>query len=318
MRLDPKDVFSYQNLGDIYERLDRYDEAQAVQDQAAANHIDAPSFHFTKIDLAFIRGDMAGVEHEIAWATGKPDEPIVFDISANIECALGKAKSAEAAYERAASSAQRAGWNEFLAFVRDDASVCAAESGNLPAARAKAMQALASSNVRMVRAFSAANLARTGDTAQAVKILNSVAKEFPADTLLINVYIPVTKAMILLHENKPDQAVAVLQTAIPYELGAGPGAPGYLPNYVRGEAFLHMRNGAKASAEFQKILSHRGIEPSSVLYPLSRLGLARAYVLENDNARARSAYQDFFAMWKDADPDVPVLKQAKAEYAKLQ
>lgn len=318
MRLDPKDVFSYQNLGDIYERLGRYDEAQAVQDQAAANHIDAPSFHFTKMELAFLRGDMAGVEHEIAWATGKPDEPIVFDIGADIECALGKAQSAEAAYERAAASAQRAGWNEFLAFVRDDASVCEAELGNLSAARERATQALASSNVRMVRAFSAANLARVGDTAQAVKILNAVAKEFPADTLLINVYIPVTKAIILLHENKPDQAVTVLQPAVPYELGAGPGAPGYLPSYVRGQAFLHMRNGAKASAEYQTILNHRGIDPSSILYPLSRLGLARAYVLENDTAKARSTYQDFFAMWKDADPDVPVLKQAKAEYAKLQ
>lgn len=318
MRLDPKDGFSYQNLGDIYARLDRYDESQAVLEQAAANHIDAPSLHFTKMDLAFIRGDMAGVEHEIGWATGKPDEPIVFDISADIECALGKGRSAEAAYERAAASAQRAGWNEFVAIVRDDASVCQAEMGNLPAAREKATQALASSNARMVRAFSAANLARVGDSAQAIKIVNAVAKEFPADTLLINVYIPATKAMILLHENKPEQAVTVLQSAVPYELGAGPGAPGYLPNYVRGEAFLHRRDGARASAEYQKILNHRGIDPSSILYPLSRLGLARAYVLENDTAKARSAYQDFFAMWKDADPDVPVLKQAKAEYAKLQ
>jgi eukaryotic-like serine/threonine-protein kinase len=318
MRLDPKDVFSYQNLSDIYERLDRYDEAQAVQDQAAANKIDANSFHFTQIELAFIRGDMAGVKREIEWATGKSDEPIVFDIGANIECALGKARNSEAAHERAVASAQHEGWMEFVGLIRDDAGVCDAEFGNLAAARQKAEQALAASQARTVRAYSAQNLARAGETAQAAKILDALAKEFPSATLLINVYIPVTKAVTLLHENKPDQAVAALQSAVPYELGSGPGGPGYWPNYIRGEAFLHMRDGARASAEYQKILSHHGVDPTSVLYPLSRLGLARAYVLQNDNAKARSAYQDFFAIWKDADPDVPVLKQAKAEYAKLQ
>lgn len=318
MRLDPKDVFAYQNLGDIYERLDRYDEAQAVQDRAAANKIDASSLHFTKIDLAFLRGDMAGVQREIEWATGKLDEPIIFDIGANIECALGKAKSAEAAHERAAASAQRAGWAEFVGIIRNDAGVCDAEFGNLSGARQKAEHALSASQARTVRAYSAQNLARAGDTAQAARILDALAKEFPADTLLLNVYIPVTKAMILLRENHAEQAVAVLQPAVPYELGSGPGSAGYWPNYIRGEAFLQMRDGARASAEYQRILSHRGIEPTSVLYPLSRLGLARSYVLQNDNAKARSAYQDFFAVWKDADPDVPLLKQAKVEYAKLQ
>jgi hypothetical protein len=235
-----------------------------------------------------------------------------------MECTLGKAKNAEASHERAVASAQHEGWMEFVGIIRNDASVCDAESGNIAAARQKAEQALSASQARTVRAYSAQNLARVGDTAQASRILDALAKEFPADTLLINVYIPVTKAMILLHENKPDQAVTALQLAAPYDLRSGPGGAGYWPNYIRGEAFLHMRDGARASAEYQKILSHRGVDPPSVLYPLSRLALARAYVLQNDNPKARSAYQDFFAMWKDADPDLPVLKQAKAEYAKLQ
>ena len=112
--------------------------------------------------------------------------------------------------------------------------------------------------------------------------------------------------------------MARLEVAAPYELGSGPGSAGYSVNYLRGEAFLRLKDGAKAAAEYQKILAHRGIDPLDVCYNLSHLGLGRAYALQGNTAAAKSAYQDFFAAWKDADPDLPVLKQAKAEYEKLQ
>ena len=124
--------------------------------------------------------------------------------------------------------------------------------------------------------------------------------------------------MIDLQRNQPAQAVSDLEPTVPYELGAGPRSSGYTPNYVRGQAYLDAHDGAKAAVEYQKILDHRGVDPTNPQYSLAHLGLGRAYALQGDNAKAKAAYQDFFAIWKNADPDVPVLKTSKAEYAKLQ
>ena len=150
------------------------------------------------------------------------------------------------------------------------------------------------------------------------KLMDELAKEFPTDTLLNAVWLPVARAANQIHANQAAQAVTTLEVTIPYEMGAPPNGASYWPMYVRGEAYLRLRDGAKAAAEYQKILDHRGIAPTSPLYPLARLGSGRAYALQGDKAKAKAAYQDFFAAWKDADPDVPILKEAKAEYAKLQ
>lgn len=120
-----------------------------------------------------------------------------------------------------------------------------------------------------------------------------------------------------LAQNKPAEAVTALEPAAKYELGAAPGFPGFWPIYVRGQAFLRMRDGAKAAAEFQKILDHRGALFAGELYPLAQLNIARAYAVQGDSTKARTAYQDFFALWKDADQDIPILKEAKVEYSKL-
>jgi predicted Zn-dependent protease len=122
-------------------------------------------------------------------------------------------------------------------------------------------------------------------------------------------------ALVALDRKRPDEAITALQSATPYEMG---NAPAMLPVYVRGQAYLEAKRGADAAAEFQKIIDHRGIDPIGLEHPLARLGLARAYVLTGDTGKAKAAYQDFLALWKDADPDIPILKQAKAEYAKLQ
>jgi predicted Zn-dependent protease len=160
-------------------------------------------------------------------------------------------------------------------------------------------------------------LPRTGDTTRSQKISEDLIRQYPTDTLLNKVFVPLAQARSDLQRNQPAQAVARLETAAPYELGSGPGTSGYWVNYVRGEAFLGSKQGAKAADEYQKILDHRGIDPWDVTYNLSHLGLGRAYALQGNTAAAKSAYQDFFAAWKDADPDLPVLKQAKAEYEKL-
>jgi predicted Zn-dependent protease len=175
-------------------------------------------------------------------------------------------------------------------------------------------------------------LARAGDSAPAAKLADDLAKKYPEDTLLNDFWLPTIRASIEIGRNNADQAVEILQAALPYEqgspnAGAAAGATLY-PIYVRGEAYLKLRQGKEAAAEFQKILDKRTIVQNFITGALAHLGLARAYALEAASAqgaeadaaraKARTAYQDFFALWNDADPDIPILKEAKAEYAKLQ
>ncbi|HEX4424898.1 MAG TPA: tetratricopeptide repeat protein, partial [Terriglobales bacterium] len=158
-----------------------------------------------------------------------------------------------------------------------------------------------------------------GDAAKSKVIMDGLNHEFPDNRWLQLVLTPLSQAAQQLQNNQPAEAVKTLEALRPYEMGnGGPNGTGFDVNYLRGRAYLRLLDGAKAAAEFQKILDHRGVQPASFEYNLSHLNLGRAYVLQGDKAKARTAYQDFFAAWKDADPDVPVLLQAKAEYAKLQ
>jgi len=135
---------------------------------------------------------------------------------------------------------------------------------------------------------------------------------------LNKVALAVDRAAIELQLNQPQKAIVALESALPYDLGSGPNGANYFPIHLRGSAYLKAGDGAKALVEYQKILDHRGVDPLGAFYPLAHLGAARAYVLQKDTAHARTAYQDFFAAWKNADPDVPILKQAQAEYVRLQ
>src|SRR5437773_9405988 len=181
-----------------------------------------------------------------------------------------------------------------------------------------AANAIRASNDRGTRDISGGVLARTCDISGSQKLLDGVAKEFPTDTILNRVDIPATQAFIELKRNSPQKAIALMEAARPYELGAGPGAAGYFPIYIRGEAFLKARDGAKAATEYQRILDHKGVDPTNVFYTLASVELGRAYALQGDTIRAKPASEEFFATWKDADPEIPILKEAKAEYARLQ
>jgi serine/threonine protein kinase/Flp pilus assembly protein TadD len=313
-RIDAKDLYSYQNVADAYERLNRFDESRAVAEKAAA---EVRSVHFTLFELAFIRGDEAAERHELERAAGQPEEPIMLWMHARGECALGRLQRIRAAYAQSESASQRLGYKEFSGVILVDQAWCEAELGNLTEARQRISEALAVSQDRDTRSYAMQLLALTGDAARSQKFAEDLVHEYPTDTLLNKVFVPLAQATSDLQRNQPAQAVARLEVATPYELGSGPGASGYAINYIRGEAFLRSKQGAKAAAEYQKILDHRGVDPLDVGYALSRLGLGRAYALEGNTTAAKSAYQDFFAAWKDADPDVPVLKLAKAEYEKV-
>jgi len=318
MRLNPKDRFASANLAEAYERLGRSDEAKTVVEQAAAQGLASPADAFLLYGIAFVRGDKAGMQRAMELGKGPSVEPIMFLIEGMGRCALGKIASARQSFAQGVSSAQNSGLKELSAGVRVLDAACLAEVGDQALARQVTLQALAFSDDRDTRAAAVDALARAGDTSRSQKLIEELAREFPTDTLLNSVWLPVARATNQIRADQAGQAVDTLEAAVPYEFGSPPYGAIYWPMYVRGEAYLRLHNGAKAATEYQKILDHRGIAPTSPLYPLARLGLGRAYALQGDATKAKAAYQDFFAVWKDADPAVPILKEAKAEYAKLQ
>jgi eukaryotic-like serine/threonine-protein kinase len=316
MRLDAKDNYAYNNLASAYERLNRYDEAAAILEKARVQNIDLSAGFFSKYDLAFIKGDEGGMRQALDMQKGKALEPIMLTIKGQGEYFQGKARSARQTFGQSVSVAQRLGWKEFAAGAAISQAQFEAEIGNPAGAQRAVAEALSSSHDRDTRSTAATLLARTGDANGSEKLAGDLAKEFPNDTLLNPVWIPIVRASNEMRRDPP-KAISLLDAARSYELGAGPNGCDYWPNYVRGEGFLKTQDGTKAAAEYQKILDHRGINPTSPLYTLARLGLGGGYALQGDTAKAKAAYQDFFAIWKDADPDIPILKEARVEYAKL-
>jgi serine/threonine protein kinase/tetratricopeptide (TPR) repeat protein len=317
LQLDPKDPFAYQNLAEAYLNLNRYDEAKAVAEQALAQKVEPWTVHLTLIRLAFIRGDEAAMRHEGERAAGRTEESLILMLESEAKCAMGKVKLAREGYARALAAAQTHGFNGFATGILISESVCDVETGFPAEARQQITAALSKSEDSDSRAAAAYIFARVGDVSRAQKLVDDLARESPSDTILNQADLPVVRALLSLQRNQPAEAIAQTESAIPYAFGSDPRGSGYFPIYARAESFLRAHDGTKAATEYQKILDHRGVEPTSVLYSLAHLGLGRAYALQGDTAKARTAYQDFFAVWKDSDPDVPVLKTAKAEYEKL-
>ncbi len=193
------------------------------------------------------------------------------------------------------------------------------EAGNREQARAEANAALKLAPNRDVRAVGALALARAGDTAAAEKLAAELDKTFPLGTLVQRYWLPTVQAGVALERQDPNRAIELLKVASTVEFGSTKADLTIFlcPVYLRGEAYLVLHDGNAAAAEFQKFIDHRGVVVNFPWGALARLGLARAYAMQGDTAKARTAYQDFLTLWKDADPDVPVLREAKAEYAKL-
>ncbi len=317
LRLDPKDRYAYQNLASAYQFLGRYDEAKAIAEQAISQKVEPWTIHLMLYSLAFIRGDEATMRREVERAQAQPQAPVVLLLQGQSECAQGRIKKAAESYARAVSQAKIHNYMEFAANVMAAEATCDSELGFLKEARQAMAAGLALSDGKDSRSSAAYVFARQGDSARSQKLVDELKKEWPFDTLLNQVWLPLAQATNDIQRNQPAEAIARLESAAPYEFGGPPNGAIYWPIYIRGEAFLKERDGMKAAAEYQKILDHRGIDPTSPLYSLARLGVGRAYALQGDTPKARAAYQDFVALWKDADPDVPVLKAAKAEYEKL-
>jgi tetratricopeptide (TPR) repeat protein len=207
---------------------------------------------------------------------------------------------------------------ETAASYQAESALREAEMGNREQARADANAAMKLAPNRDVRAMAALALARAGDTAGAEKLAAELDKAFPLDTLVRRYWLPTIRAGEAMECKDPNRALEPLKETSTIELGQANSFVALVPVYVRGEVYLALDDGERAAGEFQKFIDHRGAVGNFPLGALARLGLARAYTMQGDTVKAKAAYQDFLALWKDADPDIPILKQAKAEYAKLQ
>jgi eukaryotic-like serine/threonine-protein kinase len=321
LRLSGNSVVGYNNLGQNLIALNRPDEAEAAFGQALARKLDGGALRLSMYYLAFLRGDSAGMERQMVWGTGKPgaEDPLL-SAQSDTEAYHGRLAKARDFSRRAVDSAVRADSKETAALWQVNAAVREAEFGNLALAKQQVAAALTLAPGRDVKVLAALALARVGDIARAKTMVEELEKSDPLNTVLKLYWLPTLKAAIELNAGNTPQALVLLEAAAPYELGEPPpmNMGTLYPVYLRGQDYLAAHNGSAAAAEFQKFLDHRGIVINFPLGALARLGLARAYAMTGDTAKARAAYQDFLTLWKDADPDIPILKEAKAEFAKLQ
>lgn len=294
--------------------MNRLEEARAVLQQSVAMKADNYFVHALLFDAAFLNDDADGMQREVKWSEGKPSEYYLLNWAAYAAAAHGQMKKAADLMERSTQASERAGFKGSSADTEAQSALMQAEVGNATSARELAASSSALARARRNLDPVATALAMTGDASRAQAITDELDRRFPADTLLHQVSLPTVHALIELERKEPEKAIQQLQATTPYDLGL---VQRLLPIYIRGQAYLQAKRGPEAAAEFQKIVDHRGIDPSFPVHSLAKLGLGRAYAMIGDSAKARGAYQDFLALWKDADPDVPILQQAKAEYEKL-
>jgi len=319
LRLDPNDVLSYSNLGGAYINLNRLDEAEAVFKQADERKLASELLLGNRYFLAFLKGDAAQMDQLATAAMGKAGaEDLLLAAQADTQVWYGKLKNARELTRRAMDSAEHNDAKETAAAYQAESALREVEVGNREQARADANSALKLALNRDVKAVTALALARAADTAGAEKLAAELDKTFPLDTLVQRYWAPTVRAAVAMQHSDPDLAMELLKQASPIELGSPSSLVYFAPVYLRGEAYLALGDGQRATTEFQKFIDHRGVVQNLPWGALARLGLGRAYALQGDTAKARTAYQDFLTLWKDADPDIPILKQAKAEYAKLQ
>ena len=298
-----------------YVRMNRFDDAIRVYEEARARKLDSPILHAGRYVIAFLQRDDATMRDLLASAKGKPlTEDLQTAEHSRSEAYYGRMKQARELSAAAADLAQKAGSPERAAQWKTWEALTEAESGNMEGARRVAAEALALSTGPDVTPQVALSLALSGEFAKANEIADQLAREHPVDAEIQYVRIPQVRAAVALGRNQPNEAIDILAPSIPYDLGDA----FLIPAYLRGLAYLQSGNGQQAAGEFRKILDHPGILESDIRGALARLQLGRAQAMTGDKAAARKSYQDFLSLWKDADPDIPILKQAKAEFAKLQ
>jgi eukaryotic-like serine/threonine-protein kinase len=318
LRLMPTSMQAFANLVLGYLNLNRLDEAKAAFEEAKRREVDGRVLRYNAYLVAFVQGDSAGMQEQVAATSGKPGfEDLLLFAQSKTEAYYGRFSQARSFSQQAQVSAQQAHLMESCLDWKARDALQEAEVGNASRAKRVASEAMTLHPHLRAQSVLILALARAGEVEQAERLANNVNLEFPLDTLLQRYTLPIIHGAIELARNRPMQALNALQVAAEYELAdVYPG--GLYPAYIRGLAYLKAGRGTEAATELQKMIDHRGVVNNQVIGALARLQMARAKAMIGDKVGAREGYQDFLALWKDADPDVPILGQAKSEYNRLQ
>jgi len=318
-RLNPNARYPYANMAMAYMGLNRFEEAKTILQEALAQRPDFPDYHFLLHQIAFWQEDHTAMQKQIDWYVGKPDEYDSFKMQSQSAAYSGHVSKARALNQRAIELATQGDLKEVAAGSLLTQAITDAVFGNCQQIKATTTKALAIARTNDSLRNSALGLALCDETALAQVIVDEQAKLYPTDTQFNAMTLPSIRAAIETRRNNYAPAIQFLQSANRYE-----GRSQLFVRYIRGQAYLAQRSGTEAAADFQYIVDRRGfwaggesLGTFSPLYSLSHLGLARAAVLQGDTAKARKTYQDFFALWEDADQDIPILIEARKEYERL-
>jgi DNA-binding winged helix-turn-helix (wHTH) protein/tetratricopeptide (TPR) repeat protein len=315
LRLNPRHSASYGCLCQAYQGATRFPEAKAICEKAVAEKLDSWPIHAVLYRIAFAQGDGPAMQRETDWFKGKPTESSGIYYQAKAALSLGELRRARELFQRAGAMAERNGLKEQAVAINNGQAQFEADLGNAREARTLADRSLSESpNSARHRAFATLALARAGDLKRAETLASELNKRPRLGTALIEVILPSVRAAADLNRGNPAAAVEELRRALPYDFC---GDAAGITLYYRGLAYLELKSGKEAAAEFQKILDNRGVVIVDIYWPLARLGLARAYAQTGDTEKSLAQYRELLAFWKNADADLRPLKEAKAEYKKL-
>ena len=316
IRINPRNAVPYIVLAQAYQRSGRFAEAKNIYQQAVSRNLDSMNLHVTRMHIACAENDQAATQNELHWASGNPREAEMLNAASWCAFARGRVREAHALSQQAQSTALRNTLPELAALIALDAAQFDADLGSMAQVRAEVAKAIGlAPKSGNVQAYAALALAGIGDLQQANQFAQQADKSAPSDTLIQKIVLPTTRALVDLRRRTPDHAIKELEAVAPYDLSR---SLEMSPIFYRAEAYLAANRFSNASAEFQKLIDHRVVRPDSPYLVLAHLGLARTYRGAADVDRSRKEYQAFLSSWTDADPNIPILKQAKAEYAKLQ
>jgi len=323
VRLSPNFPPSYYVPIREYIDLNRIDEAKATYEQALERKMKSSYFLLALYQIAFLQNDSAGMAQQVAASAGKPGlEATLVANEADTAAYSGRLRTAREFSRQAVDSAGRTGNKEAAATYFALSALREALFGNADEARGRATLEMKHPAGHDLQYASALAWAYAGDDERTQKLTDDLGQRFPEATIVQFNYLPTLRAKLAVSKGNASEALETLRAALPYELGrttySSYGWTAMYPVFVRGEAYLALHQGGEAAAEFQKILDHRGVVLNEPIGALAHLQIGRAYAMQGDTAKAKAAYQEFLTLWKEADPDIPIFKQAKAEYAKLQ
>ncbi|HEX5703521.1 MAG TPA: protein kinase [Pyrinomonadaceae bacterium] len=312
IRLNPGSTSGYSLLAAAQLAVNRFDEAKQTINQAQGEKLDSTAMRRTLFRIAFVQHDSATMQQQIDWLSGKQDEYLAQGWQSETAAFLGQLKKSQEFSDSALEAAERRDQKDVAAQIAVAAAARDALFGDCTRLKEQTAKALSLTNRQVTTANAANALSSCGEFSQAQTLIEELTRRSPTDTVLNKILAPLVQARMELQRDNAVQAIQLLETTRPFE-----GYALFQIAYLRGQAYLKQKKGAEAATEFQKILDHRGYQPTSPIFVVSHLGLARAAALQGDTAKARKAYQDFFALWKDADASLPVLIEARKEYDKL-